>query len=206
MIESEHSPKENHDMPSSNDGKRAKLPISTLNDALAALEVEMERLRNSANQIEASTEAARLALDAANSVGKAATDLIGPTQALLERLEKVDFPTRLDKVDANVSATGLGIQNIQARQESAERGLREDVRRLQEDVEKNISAASTKTGLAIESSQAALLEAVAGVSKSTKQSVAALKESVATQMKWVIGLLVSILIVVLIHITMDFVG
>lgn len=51
---------------------------------------------------------------------------------LLTKLEKVDFPTRLDKLDATVAGINQATQNLQARLERVESNIKDDLRDLKE--------------------------------------------------------------------------
>ncbi len=110
----------------------ATAELSPLNDALGALQEELERLRTAAEHIEDSKEAARKAVDAARHVGQAAAGLTAQTDTLIGKLDRVDFPTRLDKLDATTSTLHGGFQLIQGRLESVERNVQEGTARVVE--------------------------------------------------------------------------
>lgn len=134
--------------------------VANLNDALGALESELERLKSAADQIETSKQAAREAVEAAQRVGEAASALTGPTTALVERLDKVDFPSRLDKVDATVSALGVELQNIQGRLDGVERSLKDDLGGLRKSVERRVAE-----------SQRAMMDGVAQHSENVRSHI-----------------------------------
>ena len=48
-------------------------------------------------------------------------------ELLVEKLDKVDFPVRLDKIDNSVASINVGVQNIQGRVDSLEKNLKEDL-------------------------------------------------------------------------------
>ncbi len=50
-------------------------------------------------------------------------------QQLVEFIDKINFPLRLDKLDLTVSAINQGVQNILMRIETSERNLREEIKR-----------------------------------------------------------------------------
>lgn len=111
-----------------NSAPRSDVP--SLNEALGTLQSELLRLKGAAEHIEQSKEAAREAVESARHVGEAAVTLAGPTQTLVDRLDKVDFPSRLDKLDATVSALQTGFQNVQGRLDGLERNLKDDLRNV----------------------------------------------------------------------------
>lgn len=49
------------------------------------------------------------------------------TNRLIEKIDKIDFPTRLDKVDATVSSINQGLQNVQQRMGDLERNIKDDI-------------------------------------------------------------------------------
>lgn len=54
---------------------------------------------------------------------EALTKLRDTVKAFHERVEKIDFPSRLDKLDANVAGIMAAIQSIQSRLDSLERNI-----------------------------------------------------------------------------------
>ena len=108
----------------------------TLGAALGQLETELGRLRSAADQIETSKQAATEAVRAAGQVGGAAAALAGPTAMLVDRLDRVDFPARLDKLDAAIATLGVSVQNTQARVNAVETTLRGEVARAAEQAER----------------------------------------------------------------------
>lgn len=55
------------------------------------------------------------------------SNLITSTNSLIKKIDSIDFPSRLDKLDLTVSAVNQGIQNLQGRLESMERNLKDDL-------------------------------------------------------------------------------
>jgi chromosome segregation ATPase len=53
--------------------------------------------------------------------------LVESTKSLIEKIDKADFPTRLDKLDATISGINQGIQNTQSRIDTLERSLKDDL-------------------------------------------------------------------------------
>ena len=50
------------------------------------------------------------------------------TTMLIEKIEKIDFPIRLEKVDATVSSINQGLQNVQQRLGDLERSIKDDLK------------------------------------------------------------------------------
>ena len=62
------------------------------------------------------------------------------TLKLIKRIESIDFPTRLDKLDATVSSINQGLQNTQTRIGDLERNLKDDIQAKSKDVFSKIDA------------------------------------------------------------------
>lgn len=76
----------------------------------------------------------------ANSVLQLHEDLIKSNEKLIAKIDKVDFPTRLDKIDATVSAINQGLQNTQTRIGDLERNLKDDIHAKTKEVTSKIDA------------------------------------------------------------------
>ena len=60
-------------------------------------------------------------------LAKVSKELAKNVELLVEKLDKVDFPVRLDKIDNSVASINVGVQNIQGRVDSLEKNLKEDL-------------------------------------------------------------------------------
>ncbi|HOX83099.1 MAG TPA: hypothetical protein PLS08_08710, partial [Chryseolinea sp.] len=60
--------------------------------------------------------------------------LAAETNKLVEKIDKVDFPVRLDKLDATVSSINQGLQNTQQRIGDVERNLKDDLQAKSKDM------------------------------------------------------------------------
>ncbi|MCD6494575.1 hypothetical protein J7K60_00825 [Candidatus Bipolaricaulota bacterium] len=99
---------------------------AAVNDHLAELESELERLSKSVDEIHAAQEAATEAVSASKEVLSALKQVTSWYQKqqerdmeigneiheVLDKISQVDFPSRLDKLDNTVSAVNLGVQNL----------------------------------------------------------------------------------------------
>lgn len=100
--------------------------IPTVSDHLAELEQELERLKRVTDEIAIAKEAASKAVAVSQSMlatlKQVAADFQNlsksnesVTQRIHEALDgilRVDFPSRLDKLDNTVSAVNIGVQNV----------------------------------------------------------------------------------------------
>ncbi len=67
-------------------------------------------------------------------------NLINSNEKLIDKIDKVDFPIRLDKIDATVSAINQGLQNTQTRIGDLERNLKDDIQAKTKEVTSKIEA------------------------------------------------------------------
>lgn len=120
--------------------------LPEISSALGAIEVELEKLKSATEHIEESKEVAREVVEAARLFHDAVAAITEPTQRLVERLDKVDFPSRLDKLDANISALHMGFQTLQGRVDGLERTLKDEFKVVRDgiDLMDRNSAARTK--------------------------------------------------------------
>ena len=132
--------------------------LPTLNDALGALHDDLLGLRSAAELVGESAAGARQTAAAASEVIAGARTLAVPTQSLLDRVDRIDFPARLDKLDATTAALFTGLQSSQARLDTLDRALRDahgDLARRQEKMDRVLAEHSAMMG-----TQAKLLWAV----------------------------------------------
>ena len=100
--------------------------IPTVSNHLAELEEELERLSKATNEIATAKEAASEVVSASQSMLSTLKQVAADFQHLSESNEavtqrihealdgilRVDFPSRLDKLDNTVSAVNIGVQNV----------------------------------------------------------------------------------------------
>jgi len=111
---------------------------SDLNKSLAKFEDELSKLKTASDEIEKAKEIANdtisvsiksLAEVTENSkmLQQTSIELINTVEQLLSKIDRVDFPSRLDKLDASVVGINSAIQNIFTRFDSVERNLKDDI-------------------------------------------------------------------------------
>lgn len=137
--------------------------LNEINDSLADFEEELAKLKSASEMIEDAKNSAQTTISESKKImekliadSKTATDsaiqeskklndsakkLFGAVDLLMQKLDKVDFPTRLDKLDTSVSGINTAIQNIFGRFETVEKNLKEDfnfkISNVQEKLEKS---------------------------------------------------------------------
>jgi chromosome segregation ATPase len=121
---------------------------SEINKSLGKLEQELSKIKSASEMIsdakettkktisetkkimkdliENSKKATESAVKESKKLNKAASSLLKAVDTLMGKLDNVDFPTRLDKLDATVSGINSSIQNVLSRFDSVERNLKDD--------------------------------------------------------------------------------
>jgi len=122
--------------------------INEINKSLGELEEELSKIKSASEMIqdakntaertinetkeimsdliENSKKATDSAIKESKKLNKAASALLNAVDSLMGKLDKVDFPIRLDKIDTTISGINSGIQNILSRFDSIERNLKDD--------------------------------------------------------------------------------
>lgn len=77
--------------------------------------------------IENSKKATDNAIEESKKLNKAASNLLDAADTLMKKLDKVDFPTRLDKLDTSVSGINSSIQNVLSRFDSVEMNIKDKI-------------------------------------------------------------------------------
>ncbi|MBC8488719.1 MAG: hypothetical protein H8D45_22060 [Bacteroidetes bacterium] len=68
------------------------------------------------------------------------SELSESASRLIKKIDSIDFPSRLDKLDATVSSINQGLQNTQTRIGDLERNLKDDIQAKTKDVTSKIDA------------------------------------------------------------------
>jgi ABC-type transporter Mla subunit MlaD len=69
-------------------------------------------------------------------------------ERLVDEIRKIDFPSRLDKIDNTVSAINLGLQNVQLRLSDTERNMKESIMNLNQNVHNQMLVLESKANSA----------------------------------------------------------
>ena len=99
---------------------------SELNKSLGELEQELKKVKTANDMVSITQKAADEIIKESKKLNETTKKLNSSTEKLTKKLDKVDFPTRLDKLDATVSGINSGIQNVLSRFDSIERNLKDD--------------------------------------------------------------------------------
>lgn len=91
--------------------------------------------------------------------------LSSETEKLVNKIDKIDFPTRLDKLDATVSSINQGLQNTQQRLGDIERNIKDDMSAKQKELTSKIESAEIATKQQIENSEKEFIKLFEKVSK-----------------------------------------
>ena len=123
--------------------------INKINKSLGELEEELTKIKSASEMIDDAKETTKKtvnetkeimseliektekatdsAIKESKKLNKAAEKLLNMVTTLMEKLDNVDFPTRLDKLDSTVSGINSGIQNILSRFDSIERNIKDEI-------------------------------------------------------------------------------
>ena len=102
-----------------------------LHTQLASLEEELSKLKNAVEYIEAakvSVEAAQELITGAKNLQVNVERHAKLIEELIKKIDKVDFPSRLDKIDTVIATINQNISNLQSRIDSVESNVRGDVK------------------------------------------------------------------------------
>ena len=106
---------------------KIKSASELINEAKATTKKTInETKRITSDLIKNSKKATDSAIKESKKLNEAASLLFKAVDKLMVKLDKVDFPTRLDKLDATVSGINSAIQNVLSRFDSVERNLKDD--------------------------------------------------------------------------------
>lgn len=101
-----------------------------IHQELLKLQNELTRLKDAVEQIDLAKDVSLNAVSSAENVilitsklRKDYENLAISTNKLMEEIDSIDFPARLDKLDANIAGINAGVQNINSRVDSLERNL-----------------------------------------------------------------------------------
>jgi chromosome segregation ATPase len=122
--------------------------LNEINDSLAEFEEELSKLKSASEMIEEAKNSANTTIIESKKImeelitnSKKATDsaiqeskklndsaqrLFDAVDILMNKLDKVDFPTRLDKLDNSVTGINTAIQNIFGRFETIEKNIKDE--------------------------------------------------------------------------------
>jgi len=111
---------------------------SELNRSLGELEEELKKVKTANEMVSITQEAANEITKESKELNKTTKKLNSSTEKLTNKLDKVDFPTRPDKLDTTVSGINSGIQNILGRFDAVERNLKDDFENKINQVQKKL--------------------------------------------------------------------
>lgn len=124
--------------------KDSKILIAKSSESLTDAEVEFKK------NIETTQDALSRFIKSQHNISKAITkdakvlskssqELVDSTSALLIKIDSVNFPSRLDKLDIAISSLNTGIQNLQGRIDIFETNINKNLDNKVNLVEKNIN-------------------------------------------------------------------
>jgi len=120
-------------------------PVTSIADVLGSLQDELSRLKSAVAYIDMNKQAAEGVVEAARRLMDKVERLGETVDSLVSKIDGIDFPGRLDKLDATTSSVVLGVQTLQLRLESTERNIKDDATAGRKAHESSLSRALQKT-------------------------------------------------------------
>lgn len=94
----------------------------------ALLNKNIEIIQENLNTfIKEQNNASKAIMKDAKTLNKSSKDLASDVEALLKKIDSIDFPSRLDKLDMAVTVLNTGIQNIQGRLDQTETNINKNL-------------------------------------------------------------------------------
>jgi chromosome segregation ATPase len=168
-----------------------------ISQSLAELEEELQRLKSAAEHIEASKEAALKAAETADGVRASTGDLSESAQRLVEEIDDVDFPSRIDKINASIESVEAEVEGIRSEVDGVRPevdGIRSEVDSVRSEVEgipDQIQSVSEKQAERLEEALQATEQRVVETVESHYENVERLhdetRQTLAEIQKWTKG-------------------
>jgi uncharacterized protein YoxC len=101
--------------------------LNEINNSLAEFEEELEKLKEASMLIQEAKTTVQDVLAESGNLNHSANKLLDAVNYLMEKIDTVDFPTRLDKLDTSVTSINVAVQNVLGRLDAVERNLKDDL-------------------------------------------------------------------------------
>ncbi len=108
-----------------------------LNEEIIKLGEELTRLKSAVEYIETakiSIESASKIINTIVALKREFEALSGKAYSLIDKLDNVDFPTRLDRIDSNLITVSTEIQEIKSRIETGDKALTLEMKALSRNI------------------------------------------------------------------------
>ena len=108
-----------------------------LNEEIIKLGEELTRLKSAVEYIETakiSIESASKIINTIVALKKEFEALSGKAYSLIDKLDKLDFPTRLDRIDSKLITVSTEIQEIKSRIETGDKALTLEMKALSRNI------------------------------------------------------------------------
>lgn len=94
---------------------------------LGEFQDELEKLKTATKEIKEAGKVANESAELSEKILKSFGEFIEPTSKLIDKIEKVDFPIRLDKLDVAITSINSGMNNLIQRLDTVEREIKEKI-------------------------------------------------------------------------------
>lgn len=121
---------------------------------LGEFQDELDKLRTATEEIKAAGKIANESSELSGKILKTFSSLIEPTSKLVEKIEKVDFPIRLDKLDVAITSINAGMNNLIQRTDSIEKEIKEKIENKIAETNNIVKSAIEKQNIEVEKQNA----------------------------------------------------
>lgn len=94
---------------------------------LGEFQDELNKLNTATEEIKEAGKIAKGSSELSGKILKTFSEFIEPTSNLIDKIEKVDFPLRLDKLDVAITSINSGMNNLIQRIDSVEREIKDKI-------------------------------------------------------------------------------
>ena len=108
--------------------------VYDINKTLGELEEELSKIKSAASIIDAAKVSTTETISQLKKLSNTSIKLHEGVNNLMEKLDKVDFPSRLNKLDTTVSGLSTSIQNIFGRFDTFETSFNEKLKNTNEEI------------------------------------------------------------------------
>lgn len=107
---------------------------------LGEFQDELEKLKTAADEIKDAGKVAKESSELSGKILKTFGEFIEPTSNLIDKIEKVDFPIRLDKLDVAITSINSGMNNLIQRTDTVEREIKDKIDSKTAEINNNINS------------------------------------------------------------------
>ncbi len=115
------------------------------NEFQKIVETSKSLLTESKSLIEQTQKSSEVTLQEANKLSDSSNNLISVTNDLLNEIKKINFPSKLEKIDNTLSGLSTTIQNIFGRFDTFETSFKENLKNINEEINLKFTKIKNRT-------------------------------------------------------------